>query len=128
MRHWQAVAYRKQLEFSAALLADDAAVESIWMFPEWTPESHYVGERVRYNDVLYECVQAHMPIPSWTPDVTPALWKVVSTEEWPEWIQPLGSVDAYRVGAKVSHNGKHWVSDIDYNTYAPGVYGWEEQT
>ena len=25
---------------------------------------------------------------------------------------------------KVSHNGQHWINTIDYNTYEPGVYGW----
>lgn len=29
-------------------------------------------------------------------------------------------------GDKVSHNGKHWQSDIDANVYEPGVYGWSE--
>ena len=48
-------------------------------------------------------------------------------EEWPEWVQPLGAHDAYPQGAKVSHQGKHWVSEIDANTYEPGVYGWAEQ-
>lgn len=34
--------------------------------------------------------------------------------------------DAYGKGDKVSHNGKHWQSDIDANVYEPGVYGWSE--
>ena len=43
------------------------------------------------------------------------------------WVQPQGSADAYMKGDKVSHNGKHWVSDIDNNVWEAGVYGWEEQ-
>ena len=46
--------------------------------------------------------------------------------EWPEWRQPQGSTDAYAMGAKVSHNGKHWISTADANVWEPGVYGWEE--
>ena len=42
------------------------------------------------------------------------------------WGKPLGAHDAYPQGAKVSHRGKHWVSEIDANTYEPGVYGWEQ--
>ena len=47
-------------------------------------------------------------------------------EEWPEWSQPLGAHDAYSKGAKVSHNGKHWISDLDANVWEPGQYGWTE--
>ena len=34
--------------------------------------------------------------------------------------------NAYAKGAKVTHDGKRWVSTADTNTWAPGVYGWEE--
>ena len=47
-------------------------------------------------------------------------------DEYPEWIQPTGAHDAYAQGAKVSHNGKKWTSDIPANVYEPGVYGWME--
>ena len=47
-------------------------------------------------------------------------------EEWPEWRQPQGAHDAYALGAKVSHNGKHWTSDVAANVWEPGVYGWTE--
>ena len=30
------------------------------------------------------------------------------------------------IGDKVTHNGKTWVSVIDYNVYEPGVAGWNE--
>jgi hypothetical protein len=30
-------------------------------------------------------------------------------------------------GDKVSHNEKHWISDVDANVWEPGVYGWTEQ-
>ena len=48
------------------------------------------------------------------------------SEEYPEWVQPTGAHDAYEQGAKVSHNGKKWTSDIPNNVYEPGVYGWTE--
>lgn len=47
-------------------------------------------------------------------------------DEYPEWVQPTGAHDAYAQGAKVSHNGKKWTSDIPANVYEPGVYGWTE--
>ena len=45
--------------------------------------------------------------------------------EYPEWVQPNGAHDAYSTGDKVSYNGKHYISTIDANTYAPDVHGWE---
>ena len=48
------------------------------------------------------------------------------SEEYPEWVQPTGAHDAYAQGAKVSHNGKKWTSDIAANVWGPGVYGWTE--
>ena len=48
-------------------------------------------------------------------------------EEWPEWSQPIGAHDAYAAGDKVSHNSKHWVSNVNANVWEPGVYGWDEQ-
>ena len=86
--------------------------------------AYTAGDRYRHEGVLYRCIQSHTSQADWTPDKTPALWTVVSLDEWPEWKQPAGAHDAYMKGDKVSHNGKHWVCDMDYCTYEPGVYGW----
>ena len=32
------------------------------------------------------------------------------------------------MGDKVTHNDKTWISDIDYNIWETGVYGWSEVT
>ena len=58
--------------------------------------------------------------------MTPALWTAVSLDEYPAWVQPTGAHDAYSKGDKVTHNGKRWTSDVDNNTWEPGVYGWTE--
>ena len=50
----------------------------------------------------------------------------VPSDEYPEWKQPVGAHDAYAQGAKVSHNGKKWTSDVENNVWEPGVYGWTE--
>lgn len=125
----QAMMIRPVLE-KAVVSLDDADAEIVTtFFPAWkTGAAYSVDDRVRYNDLLYRCVQAHTSQDDWTPDVTPALWVRTSDPaiEWPEWIQPTGAHDAYAAGAKVSHNGKHWVSDIDANVYEPGAYGWTE--
>lgn len=116
------------IQTAIAYLPDEEAETVTALFPDWEDGKAYaVGDRVKYNELLYRCVQAHTSQADWTPDVVPALWVRTSTEEWPEWIQPTGAHDAYNQGDKVSHNEKHWVSDIDANVYEPGVYGWTEQ-
>lgn len=42
------------------------------------------------------------------------------------WQTPQGAHDSYREGATVTHDGKTWVSLIDWNAHAPGVSGWRE--
>ena len=109
---------------------DDATVlGNIELYAMWQSGKAYtVGERIQYGDKLYKCVQAHTSQDDWTPDVTPALWVVVSVEEWPEFIHPTGAHDAYNKGDKVTYNGKHYISLIDANTYSHDEYpaGWAE--
>lgn len=100
------------------------------MFPKWNPDGYdyFAGERVKYNEMLYRCIQNHKSQADWTPDTAVSLWVAIDDPaiEWPEWKQPAGAHDAYMKGDKVSHNEKHWVSDIDNNVYEPSVYGWSE--
>ena len=42
-----------------------------------------------------------------------------------EWVQH-DSTNTYKIGDKVVHNGKTWVSIVDNNSWEPSVYGWEE--
>ena len=122
-----AIKLRELIVKAAVSLDDESALQGIELFPLWKAGTVYeVGERIRYNEVLYKCVQAHTSQEQWTPDITPALWTEVSIDEFPEWKQPLGAQDAYRIGDKVSHLEKHWISAIDYNVYEPSVYGWDE--
>ena len=109
------------------ILTDEQAETVPDAFPAWAAGIAYaVGVRVRYGGVLYKCVQAHTSQEDWTPDATPALWTRIGEpgDEWPEWVQPTGAQDAYAMGAKVSHDGAHWTSDVDANVWTPGEYGW----
>lgn len=117
---------RRFIEALSVTLTDEEALEGVELFPMWhSGHSYETGDRIQYDGVLYKCVQAHTAQDDWTPDITPALWVVVSVDEWPEWVQPQGAHDAYSMGDKVSHAEKHWVSEMDANIYEPGVYGWE---
>lgn len=53
------------------------------------------------------------------------LWNA-NADVWVEWIQPTGAHDAYAKGARVTHDGKKWVSLVDSNVWEPGVSGWEQ--
>lgn len=128
---------RIMTDVAISYLDDDEAESVTILFPQWQSgvayraedkEKNIKADRVQYGGLLYRCVQAHTSQDDWTPPAVPALWVRTSTEEWPEWKQPQGAHDAYDLGSKVSHNGKHWISDIDANVYEPGVYGWHEAT
>ena len=117
---------RQMIVKASASLPDEDALQSVELFAPWADETAYaVDDRIRYNGILYRCVQAHTSQTDWTPDITPALWVVVSLDEFPEWVQPTGAHDAYNTGDKVSHLEKHWISTMDANVYEPSVYGWE---
>jgi hypothetical protein len=95
---------------------------------EWVAnEQVQIGTRRLYGGVLYECLQAHMTLSTWTPEVTPALWRVVESEPEtpPAWVQPTGAHDAYQLGARVTHNGHEWESLIPDNVWEPGAPGTE---
>lgn len=117
------------------VLAESGAIDEVTatehtdIFADWEPNVSYaVGALRTYENVLYKCVQAHTSQVDWTPPATPALWATAGDprEEWPEWSQPIGAHDAYGAGDKVSHNSKHWTSDIGGNVWEPGVYGWTQ--
>lgn len=115
------------ITLATSYLDDDQAESVTDLFPLWQTDTTYaVGDRRQYDGLLYRCVQAHTSQADWTPPAVPALWVRTSTEEWPEWIQPTGAHDAYNKDDKVSHNGKHWTSDVDGNVWEPGVAFWTE--
>lgn len=121
---------RRYIEIASTFLTDTEALEAVELFPNWAVGTAYsVGIRVRYDGQLYRCEQAHTSQADWTPDITKALWTAVAEpHEIPVWVQPTGAQDAYRLGDKVhfpTADDPVYVSTIDYNTYAPNVYGWE---
>ena len=127
MTRGKAKQLRALIEALSASLSDETALTGVELFPPWSVGKAYAtGDRVQYEGTLYKCVQAHTSQADWTPPMTPALWTAVSLDEYPAWVQPTGAHDAYGKGDKVTHNGKRWTSDVDNNTWEPGVYGWTE--
>ena len=122
---------RAVIESLAETLDDESAAESIELFPIWATDTDYaVGDRRRYEGLLYKCLQAHTSQETWNPADAPSLWaKVLNPDpgEVPEWEQPE-STNPYMMGDKVRHNEKIWISVIDNNVWEPGIYGWDEVT
>lgn len=48
-------------------------------------------------------------------------------EEYPEYVQPTGAHDAYKVGDKITYNGKKYICKLDGCVWSPDTYpvGWE---
>lgn len=118
--------FRQFIEWMASQVDDATALEHPEAYPKWEIGKEYVkDERIRYEDVLYKVLQNHTSQADWTPDTAVSLYVRVSIEEWPEWVQPQGSHDAYSKGDRVRHgldsqgNERHWESLIDANVYEP---------
>lgn len=120
-------------------LPDVIALTMPQIYDEWDPNSkQYTGKDkattdkpasiVRRNEQLYRCLQSHTSQENWKPETSPSLWVEIADPalEWPEWKQPTGAHDAYAQGAKVTHNGKKWTSNVENNVWEPGVFGWDE--
>lgn len=115
----------------AGNIDDVTAAEHADLFSPWAYPVNYIKDQIRrHNGALYRCLSDHTSQADWTPDTAHSLWVGISdpAEEWPKWGQPVGAHDSYNTGDKVSHDGKHWISNTDGNVWEPGVYGWTEET
>lgn len=111
-------------------ITDEQALAIDLLFDDWSGDSisYSENDRVRYNDVLYRCLQVHTSQPTWTPTDAPSLWAKClidpDSPAIPEWEQP-DSTNPYSKGDKVTHNGKTWESLVDGNVWEPGIIGTE---
>ena len=122
---------RELLHKASVSLTDEDALDGIELFPLWAADTAYApGVRVRYDEKLYRCEQAHTSQAGWEPPAVPALWtEVAKPGEIPVWKQPTGAQDAYMTGDKVHYpdaGGPVYVSIMDNNIWPPDIYGWEE--
>ena len=120
---------RPYIEKAAMSLSDEDALEAVDLFPRWTTNVAYkVDDIVKYEEVLYKCLQAHTSQPSWNPVAAASLWaKVLIPDEnvIPEWEQP-DSTNAYQIGDRVRFEGHIYESVINNNVWSPAAYpaGW----
>lgn len=122
-------AVKKMFSTDTEEMSDEDALDVAALYPTWHSQigkQVTTGERLWDDGKLWKVIQPHTVQEDWRPADAVSLFVEVSIEEWPEWKQPTGATDAYRLGAQVMHNDLHWISEIDYNTYEPGVYGWRQ--
>lgn len=136
MTRERAYALRAMIEKASVSLDDTDALEAIELFPVWAADTAYEADaRVRFDGVLYRCLQAHDSQATWTPTDAPSLWARVlipDPEVIPVWVQP-DSTNPYMTGDKVHYpdaNGPVYRSTIDNNIWSPEAYpaGWEVVT
>ena len=121
---------RPLIEKAALSLDDNDSLEAKELFPIWSGESieYKINDRVRYNSILYKCLQAHTSQEGWTPIAAASLWTKVlipDPEVIPDWEQP-DSTNPYMKGDRVMFEGKTYESTIDNNVWSPATYGWIE--
>ena len=130
MKRHEAIRYRQAIVQGANSLPAEVALTVPELFKKWIAgEAVTINDVRQYNGVLYKVVQAHTTQADWTPDITPALWKVVQPEGViADFVQPTGAHDAYMIGEKVKFNGSIYESIIDNNVYSPTAYpaGWKK--
>ena len=136
-----ALEMRKALQFFVGTMDADTQLDMMLEIPS-VFLAYSVGVVYKEKDVfsygmnavgdpqLYQVLQEHTSAEQWTPDTATSLYKALGVTEdgYPEWVQPLGSTDAYETGDIVSYNGKLYRSTIDGNVWSPEAYpaGWEE--
>lgn len=130
MKREEAKAFIKAVVALRESATDEQAIVAMVLYPKWSiGESYKTGDIRLYDNELYRALQGSVGASEFPPDTSTALWKHIEKPNehgiFP-WVQPLGATDAYMTGDKVTHNGKAWISDIDTNTWEPGVYGWTE--
>lgn len=104
------------------------------LFPRWTPEWTGKAGTILFDEgALYKSIHDIGPGQNTKPSETPAMWTRVAdpTEEWPQWVQPIGAHDAYPIGAKCRDGGRKWLNSMEANVYRPGSApphdGWVDQ-
>lgn len=129
---------RELMEISSLVfvkMAQDGTLDNVTisehptLFPTWNANwTGKAGDIVMDEGNLYRSIHDIGAGQNTKPSTSPSMWTPISdpTEEYPEWVQPIGAHDAYSSGSKVSCDNKHWISTVDNNVWKPGVYGWEE--
>lgn len=121
--------FQKQLGTITNTLTDEEANEFSLLFEEWSPSGVYkIGDRIRYNGVLYKCLEDNNATMETPPSIIPSVWTEIFaeavSEEIPVWEQPKEG-NGYADGDRVIHNDIIYISQVDNNIWEPGIAGTE---
>ena len=109
----QAQAIRNSMDKVTATLTDADAVAVADLFLPWAAGVDYaVGDRRRFNDALYKCLQAHTSQVGWEPPAVPALWVVINTSSPGTIDDPIPAAR----GMEYEY-GKYYLDPEDGKTY-----------
>ena len=119
-----------------------------WVQPLGATDAYELGDVVLYNGNKYKSkINANV----WSPDAYPAGWELLDdtepvdpepeepdpeeptpepepdTPDVPEFVQPTGAHDAYKLGDRVLYNGQVYESLMNSNVWSPDAYpaGWK---
>ena len=113
----QVRAIRQAMDKAGVFLKPEQAATVTYLFKPWKAVDdngatvHYeVADRRRFNDVVYECRQAHNAQADWTPDATPALWLRLDVEHEGTLEDPIPFAHGMEI-----FNGKYYIeNDVIY--------------
>lgn len=113
----QVRAIREAMDKAGVLLTSEQAATVTYLFKPWKAVDdngnavHYnVNDRRRFNDVVYQCRQAHDAQAHQTPDIVPALWLRLDVDHAGTLEDPI----PYATGMEI-FNGKYYKeNDILY--------------
>lgn len=116
----EALAIRAAMDTAGSVLTDEQALRAINLYRYWAAgETVATGDKRRYGNGLYRCREGHTTQDNWAPDRAGTLWARITVQDWEVW--QSGSL--YGEGAKVTHNGRRWISGVDNNHWEPGAIG-----
>ena len=118
-------AVKKLLSTETSTLSDEDALAVAALFATWSSkigEMVSAGERLWYDGKLYKVLQPHTVQEDWTPDVSASLFVEISIEEWPDYVQPTGTQDAYNTGDRVTFSEHHYICKMDNCVWSPADY------
>ena len=87
-----------------------------WQQPAHAGDAYPKGAWVSYDGAAWVSVT---PDNVWTPGESGWRPAVEPGDDYPAWVQPTGSHDAYQQGDRVTHDGRNWESDVDGNSWEP---------
>jgi len=134
MTRWTEAARERRKIYDTAIthIPETEALNFVELFSSLTGDGSLVkaGERRLYDGKLYRANVDLWDTAQNTPAAAPSLWVEIKNpgSEYPDWIQPAGGHDAYKIGDKVTHKGSQWISNAASNVWEPGVHGWDKVT